>query len=143
MNDRYPRDSRLETPAAGIGGNIHGEAPTESAELIAALSGLDAGRERALGNRTRRAVHNAAADLEEGRHLGRRSGAIALLILAGFLMLLSPAIWSSVDDVLGGEFMLDLPGMVAALAFTLFAAIAAVLFLVSGQGRSALRHSRR
>ena len=143
MNHGDVGTSRQETPSGGSANDLDGVAANHSAELIAALSGLDASRERALGNRTRRAVHNAAADLEEGRHLGRRSGAIALLVLAGFLMLLSPAIWSSVDDVLGGEFMLDLPGMVAALAFTLFAAIAAVLFLVGGQGRSALRQSRR
>jgi hypothetical protein len=114
-----------------------------AAELVASLSGLDANRDRALTNRTRRAVQDAAADLREGRHLGRRSGAIALLTMAGLLMLLSPAIWNSVDDVLGGEFLLDLPGMVAALAFTLFAAVAAVLFLVSGQGKRDLRQSRR
>ena len=112
-------------------------------DLVDALSGLDAGRERALANRTRRAVHNAAEDMREGRHLGRRSTAIALLTLAGLLMLLSPAIWNSVDDLLGGEFMLDLPGMVAAMAFTLFAAVAAVLFLVSSQGKGDLRHYRR
>jgi hypothetical protein len=106
-----------------------------SADLLAALNGLDAHRDLALTNRTRRAVHDAATDLREGRHLGRRSSAIALLTLAGFLMLLSPAIWGSIDDVFGGETLLDLPGIVAALAFTLFAAVAAVLFLISGQGR--------
>ncbi len=106
-----------------------------SADLLAALNGLDAHRDRALSNRTRRAVHDAATDLREGRHLGRRSSAIALLTLAGFLMLLSPAIWGSIDDVFGGETLLDLPGIVAALAFTLFAAIAASLFLIGGQGR--------
>jgi hypothetical protein len=110
-----------------------------SADLIAALSGLNAHRERALSNRTRRAVHDAATDIREGRNVGRRSTAIALLTLAGFLMLLSPAIWSSIDDALGGGTLLDLPGIVAALAFTLFAAVAAVLFLIGGQGRRDLR----
>lgn len=119
------------------------QAPSSSSELVAALSGLDANRDRALTNRTRRAVQEAASDLREGRHLTRRSGAIALLTLAGFLMLLSPAIWSSVDDMLGGEFLLDLPGMIAALAFTLFAAVAAVLFLISGEGNRNPRQSGR
>jgi hypothetical protein len=110
-----------------------------SADLIAALSGLDANRNRALTNRTRRAVHDAATDMREGRHISRRSSAIAMLILAGFLMLLSPAIWSSIDDAFGGGTLLDLPGIVAALAFTLFAAVAAVLFLIGGQGRRDFR----
>jgi hypothetical protein len=113
----------------------------DSADLVAALTGLDANRDRALTGRTRRAVHGAAADLREGRQLSRRSSAIALLTLAGLLMLLSPAIWNSVDELLGGEFLLDLPGTVAALAFTLFAAVAAVLFLLGGERD--LRQSRR
>ena len=117
--------------------------PTYDPQLIAAIRGLDANGGRALANRTRRVVHDAAQDIEEGHHRRRRSSAIALLVLAGMFMLLSPAIWNSVDDLLGGEPMLDLPGMVAALAFTLFAAIAAVLFLVSGQNDRDLRHSRR
>ena len=114
-----------------------------TAELVDALNGLDAQRERALSNRTRRAVSGAVADLNQDRDLRRRSSAIALLTVASLLMLLSPAIWNSVDDLLGGEFMLDLPGMVAAMAFTLFAAVAAVLFLVSGQGKHDLRQHRR
>lgn len=117
--------------------------PAHDPQLIAAIRGLDANGGRALANRTRRVVHDAAQDIEEGHHRRRRSSAIALLVLAGLFMLLSPAIWNSVDDLLGGEPMLDLPGMVAALAFTLFAAIAAVLFLVSGQSDRDLRQSRR
>ncbi len=112
-------------------------------DLVAALSGLDANRELALANRTRRTVHDAAANLQEGRQLGRRSTGIALLTLTAFLMLLSPAIWNSVDEMLGGDFLLDLPGLVTATAFTVFAAVAAVLFLVGGQGRGSLRQSRR
>ncbi len=129
--------------SSSLASQIPDASPAASAELVAALSGLDAGRDRALSTRTRRAVHDAASDLHEGRHLSRRSGAIALLILAGFLVLLSPAIWNSVDDMLGGEFLLDLPGMVAALAFTLFAAVAAVLFLISGEGSRNPRQSGR
>jgi hypothetical protein len=121
------------------------ETPQDQApsELLAALSGLDANRDRALTNRTRRAVHEASATLQEGRHLSRKSTGIAILTLAGFIVLLSPAIWNSVDDMLGGDFQLDTPGIVAAMAFTLFAAVAAVLFLVGGQSRWGLRQSRR
>jgi hypothetical protein len=117
--------------------------PEDSAGLVSALKGLDANRARALTNRTRRAVHEAAANLQEGRHLSRRSTGIALLTLVGLVVLLSPAIWNSVDDMLGGDFLLDTPGIVAAMAFTLFAAVAAVLFLVGGQSRRGLRQSRR
>ncbi len=139
MIETRPQKDLAPGPAA----ELEARSPSSAEELAAALSGLDAGRDRALTNRTRRAVQARAADLREGRHLGRRSGAIALLTLAGFLVLLSPAIWSSVDDLLGGEFMLDLPGMVAALAFTLFAAVAAVLFLLSGQGKRGFGQLRR
>jgi hypothetical protein len=111
------------------------------AQLIDALNGLDAGRSRALANRTRRAVHAAAVEMHESRAGNRRNSAIALAVLAGILMLLSPAIWNSVDELTGGEFVLDLPGMVAAMAFTLFAAIAAALFLIGGDRGAP--HSRR
>ena len=112
--------------------------------LLAALNGLDASGGRAVANRTRRAVSQAASDIREHRELERRDLGIALLTLIGFLLLLTPAIWNSIDDLLGGEFLLDMPGIVAALVFTLFAAVAAVLFLLSGQGGDrGLRHSRR
>ncbi|HEY0784470.1 MAG TPA: hypothetical protein VGD62_01285 [Acidobacteriaceae bacterium] len=120
--------------------SLAGEAQPD-AELVSALSGLDAGRDRALSMRTQRAVHRAADDMEQGRHVRRRSLAIVLLTLIGLLMLLSPALWNMVDELVGGEFLLDLPGIVGALALTLFAAIAAVLFLIGGDRQ--LRHSRR
>ncbi len=114
--------------------------------LLAALAGLDTTRNRAVTNRTRRAVHQAAADMREGRQLERRDLGIALLTLVGVLLLLTPAIWNSIDELLGGEFLLDMPGIVAVLVFTLFGGVAAVLFLLSGQdsqGGRGLRHSRR
>ncbi len=98
--------------------------------VVAALTGNDAGAERAVSLRTRRAVYNAVMEERSGRKDGRRNLFIALLITGTLTLLLAPALWSGIDDMLGGETLLDLPGMLVALGMTLFAAVAAVLFLL-------------
>ena len=102
--------------------------------LLAALSGTDATRERVLGQRTRRAMLAAIGDIDAERRNRRRGIMLGVLIVAALVMVLSPAIWNAVDELLGGEFLLDLPGMIAALTFTLFAAVAAVLCWVGMHG---------
>ena len=113
--------------------------------ILAALTGTDAVRDRALALRTRRAVYNAVMDRRTDREQGRRNLFIALLITGALTLALAPALWAGIDDMIGGETLLDLPGMLAALGMTLFAAVAAVLFLVGGDHRApqAARSQRR
>ncbi len=113
--------------------------------VIAALSGSDAVAERALALRTRRAVYNAAVDRRTGREQDRRNLFIALLITGALTLALAPALWAGIDDILGGETLLDLPGMLVALGATLLAAVAAVLVLLGNDPRSpqAARSQRR
>lgn len=98
--------------------------------LLAALTGKDAGAERAVALRTRRAVFNSVASKRTERAEGRRSMVIALLITGCLIFALAPTLWSGMEDMLGGDALTDLPGMVIALCMTLFAAVAAVLFLM-------------
>ena len=113
--------------------------------VVAALSGSDAVADRALALRTRRAVYNAVMDRRTDREQERRNLFIALLITGALTLALAPALWAGIDDMLGGENLLDLPGMLIALGMTLLAAVAAVLFLLGGDRRApqAARSQRR
>ncbi len=101
--------------------------------VVAALAGTDAPRERALSLRTRRTVHNAAAARRGERAQERRSLAIALMLTGALALALAPALWAGIDDILGGETLLDLPGMLIVLGIFLCVAVAAALLLVSGE----------
>ena len=113
--------------------------------VVAALSGSDAVADRALALRTRRAVYNAVMDQRTHREQERRNLFIALLITGALTLALAPALWAGIDDMLGGDNLLDLPGMLIALGMTLLAAVAAVLFLLGGDRRApqAARSQRR
>ena len=116
----------------------------ENTALLGALTGMDADADIALANRTRRAIHRAAAEMKEARRQSRRSLGIAAVSVAALVLLLAPALWSGLDDMFSGEFALDMQDMVATLVFALFAAIAAVLFLLSGRAAGhEIRHLRR
>lgn len=96
-------------------------------ELIQALTGMDANASMAVAHRTRRAVRDAAFQIRDDRKRRRRNRGMALLIAAGFLTLLTPALWSGVDEFFAGEHISDMPAMFTMLAFTLFSAVIAAL----------------
>ncbi len=129
---RHTHESRLP--------DLHADAdpmfPRPDPRLIDALTGRDAGAERAVALKTRRAVYHAVMDQRSERNQGRRNLLFALLLTGALTLALAPALWAGIDDLLGGETLLDLPGMLVALGMTLFAAVAAVLFLVGGERRA-------
>jgi hypothetical protein len=86
-----------------------------------ARSGLD------VVLRTRRSVMEAANQIQVQRVRNRRQVGIALLSLGSLLVLLTPAIWSAVDDLFGGEHFFDMPTMVLSLVLLLFSAVFGVL----------------
>ena len=116
--------------------------PAADPELIQALTGLDASASLAVAQRTRRAVREAGINLREDQKRRRRNRGVALLIAVGFLTLLTPALWSGVDDIFAGEHLSDLPAMVTLTALTLFSAIVAAL-LASWKNHQPLRYGRR
>ena len=104
-----------------------GPEPAQNPELIDALAGFDASASLAIAHRTRRAVRDAASNLREDRLRRRRNKGLALLAALGFLMLLTPALWSEIDELFAGEHLSDLPTMVSLFAMTLFSAVVAAL----------------
>jgi hypothetical protein len=96
-------------------------------EFLQALAGMDADASLAVAHRTRRAVREAAFRIREDRQRRRRNKGLALLIATGFITLLTPALWSGMDDIFAGEHLSDLPTMVTLTALTLFSAVIAAL----------------
>jgi len=119
-----------------------GSSETGNSELIDALAGLDASATIAVAQRTRRAVREAAANLREDHKRLRRNRGMALLVAVGFLTLLTPALWSGVDEIFAGEHISDLPTMVTLLALTLFSAVVAAL-IASWKGHQLQRYGKR
>ncbi len=119
-------------------GAQHGADP----EFIQALTGLDASASLAVAHRTRRAVREAAMNLREDQKRRRRNRGMALLIGVGFLTLLTPALWSGVDEIFAGEHLSDLPTMVTLTALTLFSAVIAAL-LASWKNHQPARYGKR
>lgn len=105
-------------------------------ELLQSLAGLNADRERAITQRTRRAVARAAEDSRHRRGNRRRNGALAALVMGGIVALLTPALWGAVEELVGGEHVFDTQMMVMYLLAGLCIAVLAALVLVL-RGRSA------
>jgi hypothetical protein len=101
--------------------------PSVDPELLQALTGMDANASLAVAHRTRRAVRDAAFRIRDDRQRRRRNRGMALLIAAGFITLLTPALWSGMDEIFAGEHLSDLPTMVTLTALTLFSAVIAAL----------------
>ena len=96
-------------------------------DLLQALTGMDADASLAVAHRTRRAVREAAFQIRDDRQRRRRNKGVALLIAAGFITLLTPALWSGIDEFFAGEHLSDMPTMVTLTALTLFSAVIAAL----------------
>jgi hypothetical protein len=111
-------------------------------ELISALTGFNANAELAVAQRTRRTIRDKAESLREARKRRRRNNGFALLSALGFLMLLTPALWSGVDEIFAGEHLSDLPTMVTLGGLTLFSTIVAAL-VASWKNHQPLRDGRR
>lgn len=109
-------------------------------QIIEMLAGMNATADMMVVQKTRRAVMQAAAELREQRRRSRRNTGIVVLTITVLAMVLTPAIWSTVDDFLGGEQWFELPGMVMVLVLLLFSTIVAALIIFKGQEQI---HGRR
>jgi len=101
----------------------------KDAQLVDALSGLDAQANLAVVQRTRRAVMAAAFQMGNAEVRRRRQIGIVLLAFVGLVVLLTPAIWSVAEDLFSGEHFQDMHAMTMSLIVTLFSAIFAALIV--------------
>lgn len=100
---------------------------TPDIEVLLALAGLDATASLAIAHRTRRAIRDRSRGLLEAAARRRRNAGFALLGFLAFLTLITPALWSGVDEFMAGEHLSDLPTMITLLALTVFCAVVAAL----------------
>jgi hypothetical protein len=91
------------------------------------LAGMNASADILVVQRTRRAVMEAANELREQKRRNRRTAAIVALTVTVLGMLLTPAIWSSVDDFLAGGDLFELHSMVMVLIALLFSTVLSAL----------------
>jgi hypothetical protein len=104
-------------------------------ELLAALAGKRAGRERAVAQTTSRVVLASLGVMEEQRAGRRRSRALALAALLLVLLALGPFAWHVTEDLIGGEHMADIATQTSLWICILCPAVLAAM-LVAGWARS-------
>ncbi len=104
-------------------------------DLLAALTGRQAGRERAVAEKTRRVVMASFGVMQEQKAGRQRSRSLVLASFLLILIALGPFIWRVSDDLISGEHLSDM-----ATQFSLWACILCPVILgavlVAGWSRS-------
>lgn len=77
-------------------------------ELLAALAGGQAGRDRAVAHRTRRVVRASLGVIQDQQAGRRRIRALALAAIVVIILTISPLIWWALDSLFAGEHLGDL-----------------------------------
>jgi hypothetical protein len=101
----------------------------ESPEALARAIG-DANAQLPLVARTRRAIRVANDSRREQGERERHHMGITLFVFGAILLVLAPALWGSIDDLLGGEHFGDLPTQVTLLSIFLVLAVVGALVVV-------------
>jgi hypothetical protein len=112
--------------------------PADVARLIAVQ---DCDANLVLAQKTRRAVRDAVIATHERRALQRRNLGFAIAGFFSLLVLLSPAMWIGIEDLLAGEHLFDLPALVSFIILMVFSAMLAALIAV-WKGQQDVEHDR-
>lgn len=91
----------------GIGQNALNDA-AQNRDLVTALAGGQAGRERAVAHRTRRVVLASLGVMQEQKAGRQRVRALALAAILLVLLLVGPLVWWAADNLIAGEHLGDL-----------------------------------
>jgi hypothetical protein len=111
-------------------------------DVALAASMLDGDATRLVTQKTRRAVRDAVITTQEKRARQRRNLGLAILGFVSMLVLLGPAIWTGVEELLGEEPLFDLPTQITFLIAMLFLAMLAALIAVWKEQHH-VQHDRR
>jgi hypothetical protein len=116
--------------------------PEKIPGLLRSASLMDGDANRLVTQRTRRAVRDAVISTQEKRSRHRRSLGFAILSFVSILVLLGPAVWTGVEELLGEEPLFDVPTQITFLVGMLLLAMLAALIAV-WKGQHNVQHDRR
>jgi hypothetical protein len=111
------------------------------ADLARSIAWPDYDANLRLAQKTRRAVRDEVISSQERRVRQLRVMGLALFGFLCLMVLLAPAIWNGLEDILAGEHILDLPAQVALLTLMLFPAMLAAL-IAFWKGKQDVEHDR-
>jgi len=106
------------------------EKPMPSESLLRALSGRDVQAQGPMVARTRRAIRIADQERRDKGAIRRRSLGIALFTLGALLLLVAPVLWNTIEDLIGGEHLGDLPMQITLLSTCLTMSVVAALIIL-------------
>ncbi|MGB8032120.1 MAG: hypothetical protein WCF30_20920 [Terracidiphilus sp.] len=106
-----------------------------NSEILAALSGKQAGRDRAVAEKTRRVVLASLGVIQDQKAGRRRTRSLVLASLLLALLAFGPLAWRVADDLIGGERISDIATQTSLWACILCPAVLAA-FLIAGWSRS-------
>jgi hypothetical protein len=121
-------------PAANPASGGTASAGDANSDLLAALSGKQAGRERAVAENTRRVVLASLGVMRDQKAGRRRTRSLVLASLVLALLALGPFVWRVADDLIGGEHISDMATQTSLWACILCPAVLAA-FLVAAWPR--------
>ena len=95
------------TPGGDSPGQTRETAANRGSELLSALAGQDANRERSVAYRTRRVVLSSHGVLQERKQDKSRARSVALAVTLVVLLLIAPLLWEATDSLIAGEHLGD------------------------------------
>jgi hypothetical protein len=84
-----------------------GQTPDLRSELLSALTGRDANRDRTVAQRARRVVMSSHGVLKEQKQDKSRARGVALAVTLLVLLLIAPLLWEATDSLIAGEHLGD------------------------------------
>jgi hypothetical protein len=121
-------------PAGNAPAGATAHASSADRDLLSALAGKQAARDRAVAQSTRRVVMASLGVMEDQKAGRRRSRSLALASLLLMLLALGPFVWRVTDDLIGGEHVSDMATQTSLWVCILCPAILAAV-LVAGWAR--------
>ena len=121
---------------AGVSGGMTsvGTRAGADGDLVSALSGSQADRERAAAYRTRRVVMASLGVMQDRKAGQKRNRAVALAAIVLVVLVLGPFAWRVADDLIGGERLTDLTTQFSLWVCIFLPAVVAAV-LVAGWAR--------